>query len=582
VVTGPIGVSRVRAVLHGVAPHRETLRQDVVAGLPGAIGSVPDGMAASVLAGVSPVYGLYASFAGPVAGGLVASSQLMVITTTSAAALAAGSALQGVPAADRPGALFLLTLLAGVGMVVAGALRLGRYVRFVPHSVMIGFLTGVAVNIICSQLPDLTGVPADGGTSVAKAIDVLVHLGEVDRTTLLVGASALALVVVLSRGPLRQVSALLALVVPSVVVALADRLDVALVSDGGAFPRGLPVPALPDVEHLSVSLLSGAIAVAVLVLVQGAGVSEAAPNPDASPADVNRDFVAQGSGNLASAMFQGMPVGGSVGQTALNVAAGARTRWASIASGLWMAVILVLLSGLVGKVALPTLAALLIFAAVGAIRPAEVVAILRTSSTSRVALVATFVATLLLPVAEAVAVGVAISLLLQLNQDALDLRVVELRPDGAGQMVERDAPDRLPSHAVTVLDVYGSLLYAGARTLQARLPEPSGAREPVVVLRMRGRTTLGATFFVVVSGYAGRLQAQGGRLYVSGVDPALADQMRRNGKVAAAGPVALYEAEPIVGASTRAAVSDAHLWLIEQDPEHADPSDPPGPRSDGG
>jgi SulP family sulfate permease len=99
---------------------------------------------------------------------------------------------------------------------------------------------------------------------------------------------------------------------------------------------------------------------------------------------------------------------------------------------------------------------------------------------------------------------------------------------------------------------------------------------------MRGRTTLGATFFVVVSGYAGRLQAQGGRLYVSGVDPALADQMRRNGKVAEAGPVALYEAEPIVGASTRAAASDAHLWLIEQDPGAADETGPAGPRSDRG
>src|SRR5580692_1885027 len=102
--------------LRSVRPERRHLRADIVAGLPGAIGSVPDGMAAAVLVGVNPVQGLYAGFAGPIAGGLSSSTRLMVITTTSAAALAAGSALQGVPADQRPGALLLLTLMVGVAL----------------------------------------------------------------------------------------------------------------------------------------------------------------------------------------------------------------------------------------------------------------------------------------------------------------------------------------------------------------------------------------------------------------------------------------------------------------------------------
>ena len=151
---------RAWAWVRAVAPERATLRTDAVAGVSGAIGSVPDGMAASVLVGVNPIHGLYASFAGRIAGGLSASTRLMVITTTSAAALAAGSALEGVAPASRPGALFMLTVLAGAAMIVAGLLRLGRFTRFVSHSVMIGFLSGVAVNIIAGQIPDLTG--ADG------------------------------------------------------------------------------------------------------------------------------------------------------------------------------------------------------------------------------------------------------------------------------------------------------------------------------------------------------------------------------------------------------------------------------------
>lgn len=554
--------AKLAAVLRSVRPERATFKEDAIAGLPGAIASVPDGMAAGILAGVNPVHGLYASFAGPIAGGLTASSRLMVITTTSAAALAAGSAIESLSSEDRPGALFLLTLLAGVAMVVAGVLRLGRYVRFVPHSVMIGFLTGVAINIVCGQLADLTGVSATGGTSVAKALDVLLHPRDIQVASLTIGLLAVALMAGLSKTRLNQVSALVALVIPSIAVVVMD-LDVTSVADGGAIPSGLPMPAVPDLAYLSVSIVTGALAVAVLVLVQGAGVSESAPNPSGAKAETNQDFVAQGVGNIASGLFLGQPVGGSVGQTALNVAAGARTRWASILSGIWMMVILVALSGLVGKVAIPTLAAVLIYAGVGSVRPAEIRAILRTGNVSRIALGVTFVATLLLPVAQAVAIGVAVSLLLQLNREALDLRVVELVPLDGGAMRERPAPAELPSETVTVLDIYGSLLYAGSRTLQARLPDPAGAVAPVVVLRMRGRTSLGATFFLVAADYAQRLAACGGRLYVSGVDPALIEQMERNGKLDTAGPVRVFEARDVVGESTTQAVQDARTWLVE-------------------
>lgn len=550
------------AALRSVRPERATLKDDALAGLPGAVASVPDGMAAGILAGVNPVHGLYASFAGPIAGGLTASSRLMVITTTSAAALAAGSAIESVPSDDRPGALFLLTALAGVAMIAAGLLHLGRYVRFVPHSVMIGFLTGVAINIVCGQLADLTGVSATGGTSVAKALDVLLHPRDIQVASLTMGLLAIALMAGLSKTRLNQVSALVALVIPSIAVGVLS-LDVTQVADGGAIPSGLPVPAVPDFTYLSVSLVTGALAVAVLVLVQGAGVSESAPNPSGTKAETNQDFVAQGVGNIASGLFLGQPVGGSVGQTALNISAGARTRWASILSGVWMMVILVALSGLVGKVAIPTLAAVLIYAGVGSVRPAEIRAIVRTGNSSRIALGVTFAATLLLPVAQAVAIGVAVSLLLQLNREALDLRVVELVPLDGGAMRERPAPAELPSETVTVLDIYGSLLYAGSRTLQARLPDPAGAVAPVVVLRMRGRTSLGATFFLVAADYAQRLAECGGRLYVSGVDPALIEQMERNGKLDTAGPVRVFEAHDVVGESTTEAVQNARTWLVE-------------------
>lgn len=540
-------------------PERASLKADVLAGLPGAISSVPDGMAAAVLAGVNPVQGLYAGFAGPIAGGLSSNTRLMLITTTSAAALAAGSALQGLTPADRPAAVPLLAIMVGVVLAAAGIVRLGRYTRFVSHSVMIGFLSGIAVNIFCGQVSDLTGATAQGDFPLAKAVDVVIHPGNIDLASLLTGLAALVILGLLSRTRLAVFSALIALLIPTIIVAWVGAQSVGRVGDAGEIPRGVPLPQLPEFRLLSVGLVTGALAIAAIILVQGAGVSEAAPNAGDERPNPNQDIIAQGVGNVASGLFRGIPVGGSLGQTALNVSVGGRTRWAAICSGLWMVVILVIFSGLVAKIAMPTLAAILMFAAVGSLRIGQVASIMRTGRISQIAVIVTFIATLLLPVATAVGIGVALSLLLQLNQEAMDLTVVQLVPTDHGRFEERTPAAALTGHAVTILDVYGSLLYAGARTLQVRLPDPAGAKSPVVVLRLRRRTSLGATFLKVVADYADRLADQDGLLYLSGLEPSLTERLRRTGNLD--GQTRTFEATPLVGQSTQAAYVDAEAWL---------------------
>ena len=544
---------------------RKTVVGEAMAGLPGAIGSVPDGMAASLLAGVNPIHGLYASMAGPIAGGLFASTSLVVVTTTSAAALAAGSTLADISPAERPGALFLLTVAAGVLMVLAGILRLGRYTRFVANSVMVGFLTGIAVNIVLGQIPAATGAVGEGSIALTRAIDVLLHPDRIDLPTLAVTLSSFAILLLASRTAFRSVAALAALVIPSVIVALAGAQSVATVADTGSIPSGVPLPMLPELSLLSFDLVAGALAVAVIVLVQGTGVSESAPNPDGSSSDANRDFVAQGVGNIAAGVFQGQPVGGSVGQTALNIAAGARTRWASIFSGVWMLVILIAFSELVGDVVMATLAAVLIYAAIGAINVENVNLTTRHSVISLVASITTFVCTLLLPVAAAVGIGVALSLLLQLNREAIDLTVVRLVPSEDGSVSQQAVPLRLESRGVVLLDVYGSLLFAGARTLEARLPDPAGADSPAVVLRLRGRTTLSSTAVEVLSRYGAKVSDAGGRMYLSGVDPAMAARLVKTRAIEALGPVELVEATDVLGASSREAYERALAWLAEKD-----------------
>jgi SulP family sulfate permease len=465
------------------------------------------------------------------------------------------------------GALVALVVLTGIIQIVFGLLRFGRLARFVSYSVMTGFLTGIAVLTVLSQLPTVTGYEPTGANSVMETVDLALHIREVDLVTLAVAATALGLALILPRTILGNFGSLVAIVLPSLVVLLLRLDDVELVRDVGEIPRGLPSLALPSLSALSLDLITGALALAVVILVQGAGVSSSVPNPDGSRSSASGDFVAQGVANIASGVVRGLPVGGSLSTTALNVLAGARTRWAAVAAGLWIAIIVVLLPDVVGVIAMPTLASLLIVASVGAIKPAEARSIWRTGWPSRLAILATFLATLLLPIQIAVGSGVVLSALLYLFRASSDVSVVELvkRPDG--RIEERGAPKRLPSHAVTVLDVYGHLFYAGARTLERLLPRPEEAERPVVILRLRGRRTVEATLIEVLTTYAEALAAVHGRLYLSGIDEDAYEQMIRTGKLVEAGPVRAHLATPIIGESTGEAYAEAQAWLVRSEAE---------------
>ncbi len=569
----------VKAWLSDIRPHKKDLKSDVLAGLPGAISSVPDGMATALLAGVNPAYGLFASFSGKIGGGLSTSTKLMVVTTTTAASLAAGSALSEIPAENRDSALITLTILTGAVMIAAGLLHLGRYIRFVSRSVMLGFLTGVAVNIIFGQLAGLVGSPTEGGVAIEKAVYVVTHPTGFIAASSIVGVSALAVMFLLSRTKLALFAALIAVVVPTVVVAVMGLDVVQTVADVGVIPSGLPPLVLPHLSDLTVGVVSGAFAIAAIALIQGAGVAEAAPNPDGTASNTNRDFIGQGVANLTSGFFHGTPVGGSVSTTALNIAAGARSRWASIFAGLWMLLILLVLSQAVGLVPMPTLSAVLIFAAVMSLRFGDIGIVWKTSYTGKIGMIVTFVSTLLLPVAAAVGVGLICSLVLQLNKEQMDLRVVRLIRNANGDVIEQPVPSTLPDAEPVVLDVYGSLLYAGARTLGAKLPDPHTASRPVVILRLRGRTSLGSTFFGVIAGYADALEAAGGRLYLSGVQQDMVDRFHRSQVQDVQGKIKIFHATEVLGASTAAAVQDAQTWLIgaAQDGETDDPPEDGAP-----
>jgi sulfate permease, SulP family len=542
-------------------PRATAWKRDTIAGLINAVVSVPDGLACAALAGVNPVYGLYTSIAAPLGGSLLVSAQLMQIATTSASALVAGQAIASYPAGQRDGALFLLVALVGVMLAVFGLLKLGKLVRFVSHAVMTGFLIGVAAVLILDQVAPLVGYHPSGANEVVQFVDLLRHFSQFDLPTFIVGLLTLVMLFGLEQTRVAPLASLVALVVPALLVVLAGWETVEQVAQVSPIPRGIPVPALPSLELFNTQLLFSAFSLAVVIAVQGAGVSQSVKNPDGERVDASRDMIAQGAANIASGFFSGIPAGGSVGQTALNVSVGARTRWAGVLHGVWMLVIVLLVPGLVGRVPMAVLAALMIRAGLGAINLREAHSIWKTGGAARWAIVVTFVGTLVLSIPMAVAAGLLLTVVLFLKTSASDVRVRELIRLDDGRIAESKPPVRLPSNSVTVLDVEGSLFFAGARTLADALPSIAGARQPVVILRLRGYTRVGATLIEVLDDYADALAEVGGRLYLSGVDEVVANQLRRAGKLDLDRVVHLMPVEDIFGASTERAVAHASAWL---------------------
>jgi sulfate permease, SulP family len=547
-------VARARSRLQPESP-----RRDAIAGLSLAVANVPDGMANAVLVGVNPLFGLYATMLGPLVGGIVASTQLMVITTTAAASLTAGQALAGVPADRRGSAVFLIAVLAGGFQILFGATGLARLTRFVSYSVTTGFLLGISMLLIVSQVPTIAGYAASGSNKIVQAVDVAAHLSEINVAAVAVGALALVLASILPRTPLRSTGRLVAVAVPSALVA-ALGLHVQIVSNVGEIAGGIPTSSMPAFAH-ALNVLTGALSVAVVTLVQGVGVSQSVPNRDGSPSSLSRDFIAHGAANIASGLFRGLPVGGSLSGTAISVVSGARTRWSSIFAGLWMVAIVVLVPGLVSRVAMPALGALLVVAGASSVKPRDIQSVVSAGWPSALVGGITFVATLFLPIQAAVGLGVVLSALLFLGQSSAEVAVVELVKQPDGHIEERRPPRQLPSRAITVLDVYGDLYYAGARTLERQLPSAQGAQHPVVVLRLRGRQLLGATLMEVLATYAKALHAAQGRLYLTGMSQAAYAHVVRSGKIDLTGAARAHEATATVWQSTREAVADAEAFM---------------------
>ena len=389
----------------------QAFRRDATAALTVAIVALPLSMAIAVASGVSPERGLYAAIVGGFVVSALGGSRYQIGGPAGAfivlvAATTAKFGLEG---------LLLTVLVSGVMLTVLGLSRLGSQIRHIPHAVTVGFTSGIAVTILASQLKDLGGfrlVGAEPGPLIPKLIALVHAAPTLSVATLGLGAGAAALIFILRRLNPVWPGMLIAVIAASLVALLLHLPVDTIASRFGGIPHGLPAPRLPPVSlQLLLQILPSALSFTLLGGVESLLSAKVADGMTGRKHRSNMELVAQGLANIASALFGGICVTGTIARTATNVRAGACSPLSGMMHSALLLGIMLVAAPLVRYVPLAALAAVLVVVCWNMAEKAEFARLLRDWRTGAV-LLATFGLTLIRDLTTGILAGCAIAALL--------------------------------------------------------------------------------------------------------------------------------------------------------------------------
>jgi SulP family sulfate permease len=543
----------------------KTLRSDLISGFATGLFSIPEGMAYAKLAGVNPVYGLYSGMIATIVASLTTGSILMISTLTSAIALSTASVIQvaGIQNSQMPQALFTITLLVGAVMFVMGLLRLGSVVNFVSNAVMTGFVAGASLLIIIGELGDLSGYEPSGANKLMKVVDWFAHIEQWEPLTTAVGLSTVILMIILKRFErTEKLAPIITLCVMTIVVKLFNFSSIALVANIAKIPNSLPMPVIPSIE-LVPKLAVGSVSVALVALIQGAGIGTAYSNPDGSRSNASRDFIGQGLGNLIGSFFQSMGTGGSLSRTGISVGAGASSRWGGIFAGLWLCLIVLLFGKLAELVPLSVIAGMLL------VIGAELIAarlpdarLIWTSSWGSVAAgLVTFLSALFIPLQWTIFLGAGLSMILYIYASATHVRLLHLVPTNDGRFESRDVPEVYTSNQATVLVFEGNKFFAEVPLYDELLPSHQDAKNAVVILRARYQESVSSAALKWLERYTTELRRSGNLLMLAGVESNVILKLEKAGLMDLIGKKNVFAARPVLEESLHEALDAAEAWL---------------------
>lgn len=400
----------------------EDLLRDLSAGLIVTVMLVPQGMAYALLAGLPPIYGLYASTVPAIVYALLGTSRHMPVGPPALMALltfTGVSALAEPRTAEYISLALLLAFMAGAIQLVIGLLRMGFITNFISHPVLTGFIYASAIVIALSQAKYLLGISLSGGHSAMQTVlEIWRNIQETNPTALLLGLASIAALVILPRMSSRIPGPLVVAIAGGVGVYLLG-LEERGMSIVGEVPRGLPALTLPplDLETMR-ALLPAAVTVAFVGFIESISVAKAVAAREKYKVDSNQELRALGLANVSASFFSGFPVAGSFSRTAVQYQAGARSQMSSIVTALMIVLTLLFLTPLFYFLPNATLAAIILVAVYKLLDLKEAKRIFKVRRADGYTLLLTFALTLLVGVEEGIILGAIFALLAFIRRTA--------------------------------------------------------------------------------------------------------------------------------------------------------------------
>jgi len=390
------------------------LTPDLISGLTLAAIAIPEQMATARLGGFPPQLGFFAFMAGSLAFAVFGGSRVLSSGADSTITPIFAGTLAAIAATGSPHYMALasvLALMAGAILVFGGLFRLGWIANLLSVPVTLGFLTGIAVHIFVSQLPSVLGIAAPDGSTLAKFAALSTQLGAANPFTIAIGAGVLAMIIVAEQIDARIPAALIGVVAATAAVIM-DGLEARGVAVLGDVSGALPMPTVPEIaiaQLLGLVPLAGIIS--MVIMVQTAATTRSFPSEPDEPPDVNRDFIGVGAGSILSGLLGAFPVNASPPRTAVVAQTGGRSQLAGLVAAAIVLALVVAGTALLRNVPQAALGGILFFVAFRIVRLRQIAAIYRTSLGEFALIVATMLAIVVLPIAQGVGLGIALSLL---------------------------------------------------------------------------------------------------------------------------------------------------------------------------
>lgn len=394
---------------------------DVVAGIIVAIIALPLSIALALASGVRPEQGVYTAIAAGFVVSLLGGSRIQIAGPTAAFA----TTVAGVVSAQGADGLFIATVIAGLLLIIMGICKLGTFIKYMPHTITVGFTSGIAVTILLGQIKDFVGITYDSGVKPVEMMEKMeANIAFIDTASLwalLIGVISLAILIIYPKVEKRLPPSLIAVVVGALLVGLIPAIGDGVYTIGDLYkdiPTGLPKVSFAGMDFSMekiMAVLPSAVTIAVLAAVESLLSCVVADKMVNSKHNSNAELVAQGFGNIASVLFGGIPATGAIARTSANAKNGGRTPVAGMVHAVVLLFVILFLMPYAKLIPMPTIAAILFMVAYNMCEWRSFVAVFKSKElTDDAVLLLTFILTIVFDLVVAIVAGLALHLIFRL------------------------------------------------------------------------------------------------------------------------------------------------------------------------